>query len=204
MPKHIAPQIDFDSEDFPQSITKEDREKAMSLIHLDLDPSTTLEQKLNIQHDNSAMLGDDPKKSLTTADRIRTLFQQQGFSPLTRLVRLVKVEEAKLEAYNRAVSYGLDTKSLNCLPKPDKKFYASLLTQLAKYEVPELKSVEVSGQVEVGMQVHIVHHQAQAKVVKVDAGAPASIKKIYGQSTAETLTVADKAAAIPVAALDDI
>jgi len=32
--------------------------------------------------------------------------QQEIFSPLTRLLRLVKIEEAKLEAYNRAVAYG--------------------------------------------------------------------------------------------------
>jgi len=43
---------------------------------------------------------------------------------------LVKIEEAKLEAYNRAVAYGMEPRLLKCLPEPDKKFYATLLLNL--------------------------------------------------------------------------
>ena len=177
MPK--SPQVpDFDEDDFPPETSEADRRKALSLINVDPNDPRTLEEKLAIKYDNRAMLSDKLKKRISTSERIRTLFQQEKFSPLTRLVRLVKIEEAKVEAYNMAVAKGMPQRLLDALPKPDKKFYATLLLQLVKYEVPELKSIEMSGQVEAGIAVHIVHHTPEAKYVEIDALSPP--KLVYG------------------------
>jgi hypothetical protein len=198
MPKVQTPEIS--EEDFPPDSSVQDRKHALALIGISDDKNKSLEEKLNIQHDNSAMLGDS-KKKITTAERIHTLFKQQNFSPLTRLLTLVKIEEAKLAAYNRAVSYGMEPAQLKFLPEPDKKFYATLLLQLVKYEVPELKSVEVSGNVEMGMTVQVIHTAPQQKVVRVDANAPEKLKQLYGNTGTGLQTVAKE---IVVELVDDI
>lgn len=195
MPKKV-PDIDIDEADFPVTSTAAQRDKALSLIGISKDSTKTLAEKLAIVYDNSAMLGMADKK-VSTADRLRTLFQQQNFSPITRLLRLVKIEEAKMEAYNRALDYGIDPKLLKHLPQPDKKFYANLLLQLARYEVPELKAVEITGEIKHGMSVHIVQHTKQQKVIRVDEGAPENLKRLFGTSTDKTLQVALEPVVVP-------
>lgn len=196
--------LDFDEQDFPAESSKEDRLKALLLIGISKkdanDKTLSLEQKLNVQHDNSAMLGEDKGKKLTTADRIRTLLQQQNFSPLTRLLRLVKIEEAKLEAWNRAESCGMEPRLLECLPKPDKKLYAALLLQLVKYEVPELRAIEVTGNVEAGMTIQVIHSQPQQKVIRVDANSPQKLKDMFGQTTKAALVQSTE---VTVEVMDD-
>jgi len=191
----------LESNDFDEAVSPQERAAALKLIGIDAkDKEKTLEEKLAIKYDNSAMLGGD--KKLTSSDRIRTLFQQQAFSPLTRLVRLVKIEEAKMECYNRAIEYNLDPKHLKALPQPDKKFYASLLVQLLKFEIPELKAVELKGEVSLGMIVQLVQHKAQQKVIRVDAASPEHLRKMF-KDDGKVLEV--KTAPIPVLAeLEDI
>jgi len=60
--------IQFDQEDFHQKFQREDREKAMTLIGISKKDASnnklSLEEKLNVKHDNSAMLVMIKAKSL--------------------------------------------------------------------------------------------------------------------------------------------
>lgn len=196
---------DFEETELPEGVTDAERKHALRLINVDPSDESPLEKRLAINHDNTSMLCDKGKlKKATTAERIRSLFQQHNFSPVASLVRLVKIEEAKMEARHRAENMGLSQRMLDALPKADKRFYADLCKQLARYEVPELKSVEINGQVEIGMQVSIVQHTPQPKIIKVDQGAPDSIKKIYGTSTDDALIAKEVAVEIVGKSIDDI
>lgn len=207
MPKAVP--IETEDVDFHQTVTPQERTKALIAIGVPQDkaenPALTLEQKLDTQHDNSAMLGDSTgkgKKKKTVTERVNELFRQKNFSPTTDLVNLVKVERAKFEAYTRAEISGMSEELLACLPKPDKKFYAALLMTLAKYEVPEYKSVEISGHVEAGMTVQVIHTAPQQKVIRIDGGSPEKLKKIYGMDNTKTIDV--ESAITKVALEDDI
>lgn len=181
MPK-VKPKPE-DEEDFipfsgDQNVTEKERKQVFALAN---------PKKVLAPEDNSAMLGDVKGKKPTTADRLRSLFQQHNFSPVTKILRRLKIEEAKIEAYERAENMGLEPRLLTCLPKPDKKAYYTLLLQLVRFELPELKSVEVSGQIEQGMAVHVIHHAPQQKVIRVDAGSPAKLRALVGHTmTIET------------------
>jgi len=186
-------------------VSSEQRSQALSLIGVNPQDPRTLEQKLGVTYDNTAMLGDSPnkKKKLTTSDRISAVFKQYNFSPTTDLVLLAKVERAKLEAYNRAVDMNLAPELIDALPQPDKKFYASLCMQLSKFETPELKSIEVTAEIQHGMTVQVIHTAPQQKVIRTDAGTPAKLKALFGQTVDNTLTIMEKATAVEVNALDD-
>jgi len=56
-----------------------------------------------------------------------------------------------------------------------------------KYEVPELRAIEVSGNVEAGMTIQVIHSQPQQKVIRVDANAPQKLKDMFGQTTKAAL-----------------
>jgi hypothetical protein len=164
-----------------QSVTEEERKKVFAIANP--------KKAVSSQEDNSAMLGDNKGKKLTTADRLRNLFQQHNFSPVTKILRRLKIEEAKIEAYERAENMGIEPRLLTCLPKPDKKAYYTLLLQLVRFELPELRSVEVQGQVEVGMAVHVIHHAPQQKVIRVDAGSPAKLRALVGHTVGTVMEV---------------
>lgn len=193
--------IQFDDTDFPKEATAEERKKALALIGIDPDTNRPFEEKVALPYNNDAMLGDSGNKKITTTDRVRALFKQRNFSAITKLLRLVEIEEAKMEAHNRAINMGLEPRLLDCLPQPDKKFYATLLLQLVKFEIPEYKSIEVSGQIEAGMTVNVIHSSPQQKVVRLDAGAPEHLKRMFGQTTQRVLEVAT--AAVKVVSEED-
>lgn len=178
-PKESKP-ITFDDIQFSNEATPEERQKALELVGISKLKPLHEQDSFIPDVNNDAMLGDSGGKKVTVAERIGTLFRQQKFSPITRLLRLVKIEEAKIEAYNRALSMGLEPKLLDCLPKPDVKLYASLLLQMVKYEVPEYKSIEVSGGLENTMKIQVINTQPQQKVVRIDAGAPQKLKQMFG------------------------
>ena len=188
----LPPPISFTDSDIPQNISKKDHAKVMEFIQ------PTHEAGSNI--DPSAMLDDAKNRKYTTSDRIRTLFTKNKFSPIAKLLKLCQIEEAKMEAWNRAIATKLDPRLMEYLPKPDKKFYATLLIQLAKYEGPELKSVELTGEVHAGISITINKHVPITKLVKIDAKAPEKLRLMHGSVPEMT----EKAEEVVMEVVDDI
>lgn len=157
------------------------------------------ESKINV--DSAAMLEDVTSKKITTTDRIRTMFAKNKFSPIAKLMRLCEIEEAKMEAWNRAILMGLDPTVMEYMPKPDKILLAKMLIQLAKYEGPELRSVEMTGEISAGITVTIQKHQPQQRLIKVDAKSPEKLKLLHGSVPA--LLEKSKSVAVEVEVMDD-
>lgn len=165
---------ELDGDNLPIALTKEEKADALSKLNLKQD-GTPLEKQVVVRRNNSAMLSDKKKRS--TNEKVKALFQEQNFSPLTELVYLVKIERAKIEVYNKAVALGLDKRSLEAFPRPNLRFYSELLFKLVNYEVPTLKSVEVSGEIKTGMSVHVIHHAPVEKVVYMDEASPLKLRE---------------------------
>ena len=162
--------ITFGEEDIPKNLNPEDRKKVLALI--------SDESKVKI--DARAMLEDVASKKITTTDRIRTMYAKNKFSPIAKLMRLCEIEEAKMEAWNRAVMLGLDPALMDFMPKPDKNLLAKMLIQLARYEGPELRSVEMTGEISAGITVTLQRHQPQQRLIKVDSKSPEKLRLLHG------------------------
>lgn len=187
-----SPHIDFTEDDLPKNLSKAEHKRLLGYLK----PCTPEASPI----DASAMLQSVQDRKFSTSDRIRTLFIQNNFSPIAKLLKLCKIEEAKMDAWNRAIEANLDPKLMEFLPKPDKKFYAALLMSLAKYEGPELKSVELTGEIQAGIKVTIQRHVPQQRVVRVDVNSPEKLKQLYGAVPA----LMEKAKEVPVEIVDDI
>lgn len=185
--------ITFTDDDIPKNLSKKDHEKVMAFIKPTHDAGSAI--------DNSAMLNDITNRKYTTSDRIRTLFCKNNFSPIAKLLKLCQIEEAKMEAWNRAIASKLDPRLMEYLPKPDKKFYATLLIQLAKYEGPELKSVELTGEIHAGISITVRKHTPANRVVKIDGKSPEKLRLLHG-SVATAIDVVPET--VPVEVMDDI
>lgn len=184
--------ISFTCDDIPKNLSAKQHEKVMAFI--------APVHKAGAMIDNSAMLTEVHDKKYTTSDRIRTLFVKNNFSPIAKLLKLCQIEEAKMEAWNRAIATKLDPRLMEFLPRPDKKFYATLLIQLAKYEGPELKSVELTGEITAGISVTIKKHTPVNRLIKIDSKSPDKLKLLHGSVE----TIAEKVTEVPIEVVDDI
>lgn len=189
-----ATPIDFTESDLPKNLSKAEHARLLTYLK----PCSPAHPDTQI--DASAMLQSITDRKFSTSDRIRTLFVKNNFSPIAKLLKLCKIEEAKMDAWNLAIEARLDPKLMEFLPRPDKKFYATLLMSLAKYEGPELKSVELTGEIQAGIKVTIMKHVPQQRIVRVDEKSPNKLKLLYGAVPA----LVEKAKEVAVEIVDDI
>lgn len=152
-----------EGEDLPSSLTPEQKRKAARLL---ADVART------VGRHNMDMLGTGTKGK-SHADRVNSLFTTQRLSPLTELVILCRIERAKVYLWNKVENEGGDT---TALPKPNMKLYIQLLDKLVQYEVPNLKSIDITGKVDVGMRVHLVQFSPEQKVIEIDSEAPEKLR----------------------------
>lgn len=177
---------DYDVPTLPDELTPEEKREVFKRLKLNPDSTAPITTRVKANVDNSEMLGEKSKKK-TQHDKVLGLFKQQGFSPMTLLVRQCKIEGAKVELYERAIASGMDSRELSALPPPNKRLYIQLCLELLKYEVPTLSSLNINGKVDSGLTIQIINAAPQQKVVRIDEGSPEKLRKL-ALSNGETLS----------------
>lgn len=157
----------------PEELTPEERKKAAAHFR---------GQKKTLSRVKSVML--DPTKARTPGQRAQALFEHERFSPLTELLKLCKIEGAKVQIWEKAVANGDDTKFL---PKPNHARYIELLRDLVKYELPLLKSIDLTGKIDVGMSVQLVNYQPEDRIIEIDGATPERLRLKAAQAKMPTL-----------------
>lgn len=163
-----------DIKDIPDTLSPEQRRKAAKLL-ADVNRITGRQ--------NASMLG-ALAKGKTHAEKINGLFTEMKLSPLTELVMLCRIERAKVYLYNRTLEEGGD---VSALPPPNMKLYISLLKDLVQYEVPNFKSIEISGKVDVGMRVHLMQYMPEEKIIELDGESPEKLRLAANSAKMATL-----------------